>query len=154
MGQALGVPVEIATGDIFASGCQTIVNPINTVGAMGAGLALAFKTRFPDHYVAYRRRYDDEQLRIGEPYLDRRVPGPWIIGFPTKRHWTEASRLSDIDGGLGFLAERLEDWGVTSLAMPALGCGLGGLDWDRVRELITAHLDALDLSVLVYAPRT
>lgn len=147
------MPVEVASGDMFSSGCQTVVNPINCVGVMGAGLALAFKTRFPDHYAAYRRRYDDDELRIGEPYLDRRAPGPWIIGFPTKRHWAETSRLSDIDDGLSYLAEHLEGWGVTSLAMPALGCGLGGLEWDPVHELITARLDRLDLRVLVYAPR-
>lgn len=142
-------------GDLFASGAEALVNPINISGAMGAGLALAFRRRVPDMYADYRERVAAGSLQMGEPYLWRPQDAPRAAGvvcFPTKRHWRDRSRWSDIEQGLDRLASLVPEWGVASLAVPALGCGLGGLDWEETRPLLMAGLAAVPARVLLYAP--
>ena len=119
---------------------------------MGAGLALEFKNNFPDMYADYSIRCSDKKVVIGQPYLwesnDKQ-----ILNFPTKRHWKDKSLLGDIDAGLAYLASNYEDIGITSIALPALGCGLGGLNWSDVKLLIEKHLSHLPaLEVYVYQP--
>lgn len=142
----------VRKGNLFDSGAQTLVNTVNTVGVMGKGIALEFKRRFPDMFADYERRCAAGQVRLGEPYLWQGRLDPWVINFPTKGHWRSASRLADIEHGLSFLADRLEDWGVTSLAVPPLGAGSGGLDWPTVGPTIYRHLSALPIPVTLYAP--
>jgi O-acetyl-ADP-ribose deacetylase (regulator of RNase III) len=142
----------VQKGNLLDSGAQTLVNTVNTVGVMGKGIALEFKRRFPDMFADYQRRCAKGQVRLGEPYLWRGRLEPWIVNFPTKEHWRSASRIADIERGLAFLADQLEEWGVTSLAVPPLGAGSGGLDWPTVGPTIYRHLDALAIPVLLYAP--
>src|SRR4051812_42607886 len=142
----------ILTGDIFESGAQTLVNTVNCVGVMGAGVALQFKKRFPDMYADYLARCERHAVRLGEPYLFQRQSPPWILNFPTKGHWRSTSRLSDIEAGLSYLAEHYRAWGITSLAVPPLGCGQGGLEWRVVGPVLARHLDQLDIPVTLYAP--
>ncbi len=142
----------VRRGDLLDSGAQTLVNTVNTVGVMGKGIALEFKRRFPDMFADYQLRCAKGQVRLGEPYLWRGLLEPWIVNFPTKEHWRSASRIADIERGLAFLAGHLEEWGVTSLAVPPLGAGSGGLDWLTVGPTIYRHLDALAVPVLLYAP--
>lgn len=76
-----------------------------------------------------------------------------IIHFPTKRHWRDASRLEDIEAGLAALAEEVRARAIRSLAVPALGCGLGGLDWARVRpRIVDAFAQLPEVRVLLFAP--
>lgn len=143
---------SVQKGNLLDSDAQTLVNTVNTVGVMGKGIALEFKRRFPDMYKDYEARCAAGLVRLGEPYLYRTLLPPWIINFPTKGHWRAVSRLSDIEQGLNFLAEHLEDWGVESLAVPPLGCGHGQLEWAVVGPTIYRHLDRLPLPVALYAP--
>lgn len=144
--------------DIFESGAQTLVCPVNCVGVMGAGLALAFKHRFaPALFPDYQRVCENGQLKPGEPWLTRweisSTPG--VLYFPTKDHWRDTSKLADIEAGLAMLAEHYADWwGITSIAIPALGCGLGGLDWADVKPLIESALEPTDMRVELYPPRS
>lgn len=92
------------------------------------------------------------QVHIGEPYLYRRLIPPWIINFPTKEHWRSVSRLSDIVAGLEYLERHYREWEVTSLAVPPLGCGEGGLEWRVVGRTLFAHLQRFDIPVELYAP--
>lgn len=144
--------VKIKVGDIFSSEAQTIVNTVNCVGVMGKGVALEFKNRFPDMYRDYTRRCSLGQVKLGEPYLYRRLLTPWILNFPTKDHWRSVSRLSDIVRGLEYLTEHYKDWGITSLAVPPLGCGQGQLEWRVVGRTLYRHLNRLDIPVELYAP--
>jgi O-acetyl-ADP-ribose deacetylase (regulator of RNase III) len=144
--------LEVRVGDLFASGAQTLVNPVNTAGVMGAGLAAKFRRRFPDLDADYRRRCAAGQVRLGEPYLYRTTSGVQVVNFPTKGDWRAPSQLADIDRGLAFLASHAADWGITSVAVPALGTGLGGLGWDQVGPLLYQHLHHLGVPVMLYAP--
>src|ERR1039457_2510055 len=144
--------VTTKTGDMFSSEAQTLVNTVNCVGVMGKGVALAFKERFPEMYRDYVRLCDARRVQLGEPYLYKQLTGPWILNFPTKDHWRSVSRLSDIIRGLQYLEEHYEEWGITSLAVPPLGCGQGGLEWRVVGPTLYRHLSRLYVPVELYAP--
>jgi O-acetyl-ADP-ribose deacetylase (regulator of RNase III)/uncharacterized protein YwgA len=141
----------VAEGDIFASHAQTWVNTVNTVGVMGKGIALGFKRRFPEMYEDYVVRCKRGEVQLGRPYLWR-ATDPWVVNFPTKQHWRSVSKLADIIQGLEFLASKVEEWGVTSLAVPPLGCGEGGLEWRVVGPALYARLARLSIPVELYAP--
>ena len=142
--------VEYVRGDLLASDLQTHVNCVNCVGVMGAGIALAFKRRHPAMFADYAARCARGEVARGVPYLYRGDGRPQVVNFPTKGHWRGAARLEDVEAGLARLAAHVEEWGVTSLAVPLLGCGLGGLDETAVRALIERHLGALGVPVRVY----
>lgn len=139
-------------GDLFTSGAQTLVNPVNCVGIMGKGVALEFKRRYPAMHEDYVRRCEARAVRLSEPYLYEDLSGTKIVNFPTKEHWRSPSRLQDIEGGLNFLVDHIGDWKVTSMALPPLGCGNGGLDWAEVGPLIFRKLSSLPIDVELYAP--
>ena len=144
--------VEIVTGDLFTSDAQTLVNTVNCAGVMGKGLALAFKRRFPDMFGDYKDRCAHGQVRLGEPYLFRRPTPPHILNFPTKDHWRSPSKLEDIVAGVRYLQRHYGEWGITSLAVPALGCGLGQLDWATVGPTLQRLFGELTIPVALYAP--
>jgi O-acetyl-ADP-ribose deacetylase (regulator of RNase III) len=139
-------------GDLFASRAQTLVNAVNCVGVMGKGIALEFKTRFPAMFDDYAARCRRGAVRLGEPYPFRDVSGAMIINFPTKGHWRTPSRLADIAKGLDYFAQHAHEWGVTSAAFPALGCGNGGLAWREVGPMIYQKLLRLELEIELQAP--
>jgi len=144
--------VKVLVSDIFKSNAQTLVNTVNCVGVMGKGLALEFKKRFPDMYEDYLVRCQRGEVQLGKPYLYKRVIAPWILLFPTKQDWRSVSRLADIEEGLKYLEKHYKEWGITSLAVPPLGCGLGELNWDIVGPTLYRYLSRLEISVELYAP--
>lgn len=139
-------------GDLFSSQAQTLVNTVNCVGIMGAGVVLEFRKRFRVMYDDYVRRCKRGLVRMGEPYVFKDLVGPWVINFPTKQHWRSVSNLDDIVTGLDFLNQHYKDWGIQSLAVPPLGCGQGGLDWAVVGPTLYRRLGELDIPVELYAP--
>jgi len=152
--------IRLAEGDLLASGAEALVNPVNCVGVAGKGLALAFRQRWPGAYEEYRRACASGWLRPGRilpvltPDAPRDTQAVLILHFPTKRHWRTPSRLQDIEYGLEALNAYLRAFAVASVAVPALGCGLGGLDWKDVRPLIEAALgDIVACDVLLYPPQ-
>lgn len=144
--------VKVIKGDIFNSNAQTLVNTVNCVGVMGKGLALEYKKRFPGMYQDYVQRCKKGQVRLGEPYLFRGLQSPAIINFPTKDHWRSVSRLDDIIKGLEYLKRHYKGWGITSIAIPSLGCQLGQLEWRLVLPVIYNHLSSFDIPVELYIP--
>jgi len=144
--------IGVHVGNIFESKMQTLVNTVNCVGIMGKGLALEFKKRFPDMYQDYVARCNAKQVRLGEPYLYRTLLSPWIINFPTKDHWRSVSRLSDIVAGLAYLERHSHEWKIMSLAVPALGCSNGQLEWRVVGPTLYRYLSRFDIPVELYAP--
>lgn len=144
--------ITYVQGDLFKSNAQVLTNTVNTVGVMGKGVALEFKKRFPVMFEDYKRLCETGGVKPGVPYLWENDEVQ-ILNFPTKRHWKNQSRLEDIEAGLQYLAQHYGEMGIQSLAMPPLGCGLGGLDWKDVRLLIEKYLrEPLDLDVYVYEP--
>jgi O-acetyl-ADP-ribose deacetylase (regulator of RNase III)/uncharacterized protein YwgA len=144
--------MRVLIGDLFASKAQTLVNTVNCVGVMGKGIALEFKERFPDMYDDYVERCKAAKVRLGQPYLFRRVTPPWILNFPTKDHWRSVARLQDIVQGLEYLERHYREWEITSLAVPPLGCGQGQLEWRVVGPTLYRHLGRLGVPVELYAP--
>ncbi len=139
-------------GNLFESRAQALVNTVNCVGVMGKGVALEFKKRFPAMFEDYLARCERKLVRLGVPYLYQDASGRAIINFPTKDHWRSPARLSDIERGLDYFAQHSAEWGITSVAMPPLGCGNGGLEWSEVGPLIFRKLHHLPMDVEVYAP--
>ena len=146
------------TCDIFTTGAEVLVNPCNLQGVMGKGLALQFKQKFPPMFAAYRIACLERRLKIGSMHVHycgreeaRAVPGvKVIINFPTKTEWRMPSKLEYIDLGLRDLVRHLRNLHPASVALPALGCGLGGLSFeDQVRPLIEFHLSDLSHPLLV-----
>lgn len=144
--------VQILVEDILKSKAQTLINPVNCVGVMGKGIALEFKKRFPDMYDDYAQRCHRGEVRLGVPYLYKTLFPPQIINFPTKDHWKLMSKVSDIERGLKHLRDYYQAWGVTSLAVPALGCGNGQLEWRVVGPLIYRFVKDMPIPIEMYAP--
>lgn len=138
-------------GDLYKSPAQTLVNAVNCSGVTGKGVAPEFKKRFSVVFDDYRHRCERGAVKLGEPYLYRHPTGVLIVNFPTKGHWRSSSRIADIERGLDFLVAHLTEWGIKSIALPALGCG-GRLDWAEVGPLIYRKLQAQPVEVEVYAP--
>lgn len=130
------------TGDIFSSTAEVIVNPVNCVGVSGAGLAAQFKDKYPDNYAVYRNACQSGILKIGS-ILYYQYGSRKIINFPTKLHWKNPSQLEYIDAGLQDLCRIVKEYHITSLAIPPLGCGLGGLQWRDVESRIDHALSPL-----------
>lgn len=135
---------------------EALVNTVNCVGVMGRGIALQFKNRFEENFKAYKKACDAGSLHLGGLFVydyGSLFNPRYIINFPTKDHWRSRSRLADIDAGLDALVKEIEQRNIRSIAIPPLGCGLGGLEWNDVRPRIERALAKLpDVQVLVYEP--
>ena len=143
---------RVLMGNLFDSKAQTWVNTVNCVGIMGKGIALEFKRRFPEMFRDYELRCQKGEVRLGRPYLFKQLLGPWIINFPTKYHWRQVTNLRDVIQGLEYLLSHYRTWGITSLAVPPLGCGNGQLEWRVVGPTLYRYLQKLDVPVELYAP--
>lgn len=144
--------MKILVADIFKSKAQILVNTVNCVGVMGKGIALEFKTRFPEMFDDYLARCARKEVRPGEPFIYQSLFQPQIINFPTKEHWKSLSRVEDVENGLKYLLAHYKEWGVTSLAIPPLGCGNGQLEWRVVGPLIYKYAKQMGIPVEMYAP--
>lgn len=147
--------IRFVRGDILHSQAEALVNTVNTVGVMGKGIALHFRKRFPENYRFYREACERGEVVPGKVLVFRTeyLQPRYIINFPTKRHWRERSRLEDIEAGLDDLVRRVRELHIVSIAIPALGCGHGGLDWNQVRPLIEKAFASLpEVQVEVYEP--
>lgn len=142
----------IKQGDLLGSRMQTLVNTVNCVGVMGKGIALSFKKSYPEMFTDYKRRCDKKEVKLGVPYIYSISAEKKIVNFPTKNHWKTPSKLCDIEEGLKQLASSIRIWKITSLALPALGCGNGGLKWEDVYPLIQRHLFSLEIPIELYIP--
>ncbi len=143
--------MRFVNGDLFESSAQTLVNTVNCAGVMGKGIALTFKKQYPEMFKDYQQLCKIGKIRPGVLTLYK-DDYPWVINFPTKQHWREKSKLVFIELGLQTLVKNFQEWGVTSLALPPLGCGQGGLLWSDVRPLIVKYLSNLDIDIEVYEP--
>ena len=148
--------IKTVKGNLLEEDVQALVNTVNCVGVMGRGIALQFKNAFPENYSFYHEACKNKTVSPGKVLVFERqdlLSNPqYIINFPTKLHWREKSKLSYITEGLDDLAHAIEKLKITSIAVPPLGCGLGGLEWDIVKKEIINRLGNLDSQILIFEP--
>ncbi len=135
---------------IFESPAKVLVNPVNTAGVMGKGLAQDFKKHYPEMFERYHTLCTQNQFQVGQLWIYT-TPTKWILNFPTKRHWREKSRLEYISAGLDKFAATYKHKGITSISFPALGGGSGGPDWEtEVQPLMERVLSPLPIKVYIH----
>lgn len=147
--------LDYTKGNLLESRTDALVNTVNEVGVMGKGIALMFKERFPEASKAYIDACKDGLIKVGHVYAvpSQQLFPKWIIHFPTKKHWRHSSKLEWIRDGLIDLVRTVSPLGIKSIAIPPLGCGNGGLNWDEVKPLIEEAFTLLPrVDVLVYEP--
>ena len=133
--------IEDVTGNLLEAEAEALVNTVNCVGAMGKGIALQFKQAYPEMAREYERACQRGEIQPGRVQVwgTGAFHGPkYIINVPTKREWFRRSSYKDIESGLAALVEAIRARGITSVAVPPLGCGLGGLQWSKVRPMIVS----------------
>ena len=148
--------ITFKTGNIFEENIEAIVNTVNCIGVMGRGIALQFKKKYPANFKAYAEAAKHKEITPGNMFIFEAKQNsypPYIINFPTKRHWRDKSRITDIQSGLDALVKVIQKKKIQSIAIPPLGCGLGGLDWGEVRQLIIKTFEkCLDINVIIFEP--
>jgi len=135
---------------------EALVNTVNCVGVMGKGIALEFKQTFPRNFEVYQKACKTGEVKPGSMFVFKTgsiFKPQYIINFPTKRHWRDNSKIDNIKTGLVALIREISQLNIQSVAVPPLGCGLGGLNWSIVRPMIEkAFEDLPDVQVLLYEP--
>ena len=147
--------IRYAQGNLLDASAEALVNTVNEVGVMGKGIALMFRERFPENTRAYADACKRNQVAVGRMFVTEtgELFPRWIINFPTKKHWRDPSQREWVRTGLEDLVRVIRERGVQSVAVPALGCGNGGLSWTDVRRLIESAFAGIpELDVLVYQP--
>ncbi len=149
--------IEYKQGDVLREEADALVNTVNCVGVMGRGIALQFKRAFPENFKEYAAACKRGEVQPGKMFVYKirgMLKPHYIISFPTKRHWRGQSRMEDIEAGLAALVDVIWECGIRSIAIPPLGCGLGGLDWEEVRSRIETRLGVLEnVHVIVFEPK-
>jgi O-acetyl-ADP-ribose deacetylase (regulator of RNase III) len=147
---------EFTIGNLLEADAEALVNTVNTVGVMGKGIALQFKQAFPDNFKAYEKAAKRQQITPGKMFIFEtgQLTNPRIIiNFPTKRHWRGKARIEDIEAGLLDLVNIIQQYNIHTIAIPPLGCGNGGLNWEEVKPLITGALEkAPGIHARIYIP--
>ena len=164
--------IKLIDGDMFFSKQQTITISVNTVGVMGGGLAARARDNFPHVYVKFQKLCREKKLTTKKPFLykedysldehmadesssltDKPNAEKWFLLFATKEHWRNPSKMQYIKDGLQWLVDNVEKNKIKSLALPALGCGLGRLTWEIVGPVMCQYLHQLDIPCEIYLPR-
>lgn len=149
--------ITLTHGDLLKQkDVDAIVNTVNCVGVMGKGIALQFKKKWPDNFSEYTKACKSGELRPGKVHiyqLKKSNHPLFIINFPTKDHWKEKSKIEYIIDGLRDLIQQIKQRGISSIAIPPLGCGNGGLSWTLVKPLIEdAFRQVPEVNVKLFEP--
>ena len=148
--------IHYKTGNLLDSEAEALVNTVNTVGVMGKGIALQFKNRFPNNFKLYAKACKANEVKVGQLFVTEEqtllAGKKVIINFPTKTNWRLPSEYSYIDSGLSELVKIINERNIKSIAIPPLGAGNGGLDWNRVKQVLVRHLEHVNCDIHVYEP--
>jgi O-acetyl-ADP-ribose deacetylase (regulator of RNase III) len=148
--------IQFIEGNLLESKAEALVNTVNTVGVMGKGIALQFKNQYPSNYKLYEKACKAKEVQVGKLFVTedssllegRKI----IINFPTKTDWRKPSEYSYIESGLKDLVRIITELGIKSVAVPPLGAGNGGLDWNVVKSIIEKNLTGLNCDIQIYEP--
>ena len=148
--------IKVIKGNLFTSTNQTLVNTINCVGVMGAGIALECRLRYPDMFKKYEKLCKESQLSPGKLWLykggssETDINDKWVLNFPTKIHWRFPSKVEWVIAGLDKFLSVYKEKGITSIAFPVLGGLNGGLDPDKVVSVMEEKLAMCEIPVEIY----
>lgn len=143
--------IKYIRGNIFTTKSQTIVNTVNCVGVMGAGIALEFKYRYPEMYEKYVKYCRENLIEIGKLWIyDVPNTNQKVLNFPTKKHWKFPSKYEYLEKGLKRFVETYQEKGIQSIAFPLLGAQNGGLDPEKVKDLMFRYLRSCDIPIEIY----
>ncbi len=141
--------VKIVSGNIFTSNCQTLVNTVNCVGVMGAGIALEYRLRYPEMYNRYVKLCNSSRIKIGMLWLYK-SKDRWILCFPTKKHWKYPSRAEYLHAGLQKFISTYESKSIESIAFPLLGADKGGISQEESLRIMRSYLDNISIGVEIF----
>jgi O-acetyl-ADP-ribose deacetylase (regulator of RNase III) len=148
--------IHFVTGNILDSSAQALVNTVNTMGVMGKGIALQFKNHYPNNYKIYKEACENKTFKVGQLLVTEEeslIGGKkTIINFPTKTNWRLPSEYEYIEKGLVALKKVIIEKNIESVAIPPLGAGNGGLDWQRVKKMIMEALNGVHCDIYMYEP--
>ncbi|MDI9881303.1 type II toxin-antitoxin system antitoxin DNA ADP-ribosyl glycohydrolase DarG [Flectobacillus longus] len=148
--------IHYKTGNLLESKADALVNTVNIVGVMGKGIALQFKSMFPRNFKLYASACKNKEIQIGQLLVNEEesllTGKKIIINFPTKTHWRLPSEYQYIETGLVELIKVIKENNIKSIAIPPLGAGNGGLDWNKVKQLLEKYLKDLDCDITIYEP--
>lgn len=148
--------IHYKTGNLLDSEAEALVNTVNTMGVMGKGIALQFKNMFPANFKLYANACKNKEVKVGQLFVTeeeallsgRKI----IINFPTKTNWRLPSEYQYIECGLAELVKVIKEKNIKSIAIPPLGSGNGGLDWNKVKQILEKHLAGVDCDIYIYEP--
>jgi O-acetyl-ADP-ribose deacetylase (regulator of RNase III) len=141
--------IKIITGNIFTTTCQTIVNTVNCVGVMGAGIALECRLRYPDMFSRYVALCETKSIDIGNLWIYK-TDNRWILNFPTKKHWKYPSKKEYLHAGLKKFTHTYREKGIKSIAFPLLGSDKGGIPAEESLQIMTSYLGKADIDIEIY----
>ena len=146
--------IYFTKGNMMTSTAEALVNTVNTVGVMGKGIALQFKEEFPANFATYKTACSTGVLVPGKLLITREINSQGIekiiVNFPTKLHWRNPSKYEYIRDGLAELSKALHEYNIKSIAIPPLGCGNGGLNWDIVKKMIVEALENTEAEIYIF----
>ena len=147
--------IEVKQGNIFNTKCHTIVNTVNTVGVMGAGIAYEFKLRFPEMFTKYKYYCDNNQIHIGNLWIYKLTKNDnenykYILNFPTKEHWKYPTKIEYLEKGLQKFIDTYKKKEILSIAFPLLGANNGGLSEEESITIMTNYLEKVDIPVEIW----
>jgi O-acetyl-ADP-ribose deacetylase (regulator of RNase III) len=147
--------ITYVKGNLLDAPVDALVNTVNTVGVMGKGIALQFKEKFQMNFKLYADASKRGEIVVGKMFVVREalLDGERIIiNFPTKTEWYRKSQYRFIEEGLQDLVNVIDSYHIRSIALPPLGCGNGGLQWNKVKAMMEQYLGNVAADVLIYEP--
>jgi len=148
------------TGDLFSSQLNCLVNTVNCVGVMGAGIAKQFKVKYPKYFEDYKQKCYRREINVGsvDIYNDTNLNDfgeLFIISFPTKKHWKNPSMYQWIEEGLKDFVIKINKISghINGVAMPYLGCNNGKLNETIVRQYIESIANQINIDIELWKLR-
>ena len=144
------MPTLFTKGDLFATeDLSAFAHGCNCAGAMSAGIAVAFRSRWPAMFEEYKARCDDRRFNLGDVFVWSDGEAT-IYNLATQEHWKKKAKYPALGASLGKMIELATAGGVTRIGLPRIGAGLGGLDWARVKRMLVEIGEKTPITLVVF----
>lgn len=144
------MPTSFVKGDLFRQdGLRALAHGCNCAGAMGKGIALEFRSRFPKMYAEYKRRCAEGRFGLGDVFTWSEG-GVTVFNLGTQKTWRTKAEVQAIQAAVTKMIQEAEAMGITQVALPRIGAGLGGLPWEPVRALLLRLGEDTSVHLLVF----